>query len=382
MNSAKVRALTNVYLQKFDERLSGKKEDPRKRWLAEQQCANTWDINSNEFGTMFASSMQEATPYLEKGKSHPVEGIIYLCQNGYEADVAREFAQLLEPDGGDLDARQNQINLTKEHLNSLLNEAAPSEWQYRQKKDSVLGYLSFIRPEEDFWYCAAETAAFVGYAEAEDDLGVGSSFRLSSYYLFCNQLSAYLMSREDLQAKITESWQTKKGEKFTGTLMEVDPSLHLLTADFIHAAYIYDYYEVKEASRKTKMSAIQQRRIERTKQQSKLLEDREKTEEQLEEVQEQVKEIQIPSMLRMTVSHKAFGEGKVTEHEGRYLTVEFKEQTRKFALPGAVVNGYLTFDQFDDVRRSCENMEKMEKKRRRISDKLDSIDVQLKMLEA
>ena len=47
------------------------------------------------------------------------------------------------------------------------------------------------------------------------------------------------------------------------------------------------------------------------------------------------------SALGLKVSHKKFGEGKVTKQDGKYIEVKFADVVKKFVLPGCIADKFL-----------------------------------------
>lgn len=357
-------------------------EDPRRRWRAAAACARAWDPEAEDFGAMLREAVSAAAIYLQPAKeeevSRPVDGILALCDAGRTKEVREAFLLLTEE--VDIASRQDQTQTFVQRINELLEEALPGEWRYRQRFRDGIGYLSFIRPAENYLYCAAETALFAGYTEAEEEIGYGKSFSLAAFYRFCNEISLYLMSRKDVQQALTG---VLTDESVTAEdLSALDPQLHLFAADLIHSAYVFKFYDDKAANRKSRISTAAQRRIDRARQQAKLLEERELVSGRLEEVAVRETGAGLPNLQGLEVQHKAFGVGTVTVHDGKYLTVVFPAKgTKKFALPGVVVNGYLSFENADRIAAACGAMDRIVSERRKVADELSAIDVQLRMLE-
>ena len=152
--------------------------------------------------------------------------------------------------------------------------------------------------------------------------------------------------------------------------------------DLISAAYRLDFYTDKQATRKSKISSVQQKKIERTKQRAELLDKREEVVDQLDAMKVIEKKAQVPDISGKTVTHSVFGEGTVDSQDGRYFMVTFTDGTKKkFALPGAIVGGYLTFDGSQEYVDALNQMETAAENSRNVSKELNSIDVQLQMLE-
>lgn len=380
MNNERLKTLTNIYISRYDDIIKGE-DDPRDRWVAAAICSRTFDLQAPDFGKMFDASMKKAGNYIDEESAKPTEGIRTLCRKGRADDVRNEFDLLLDNDGGDIEARQERIRSFVKDINDMLREIAPDKWQYRQKIRTGIRYLAFIRPEDNYLFRASETAAFAGFAEIDEEIGYDRRLNLNNYYKNCDELSEYLESREDLTELVAKGLQEKSRETGVKDLDQLDPKCHLLAYDLIHCAYVYDFYTDKAATRKSKISTVQQRKIDRTRQSASLLEEREKTVDHLEEVEVRESLTKIPSVNGRKVQHKAFGNGKITAQDGRYLTVQFDGVTKKFALPGVVVNGYLAFTNSDKVADACRELNEVMNEHQKTADALNSIDVQLKMLE-
>jgi hypothetical protein len=148
------------------------------------------------------------------------------------------------------------------------------------------------------------------------------------------------------------------------------------------AAYRLDFYSDKLATRKSKISSVQQKKIERTKQRAELLDRREEIVDRLDALRVTEKKAQVPDITGKTVVHQVFGDGSVDSQDGRYFMVTFTDGTKKkFALPGAIVNGYLSFDGSKDYVDALQQLETAAQNSRSVGKELDSIDVQLQMLE-
>lgn len=381
MNSERLKTLTNIYISRYEDIIKGD-DDPRDKWVAAAICSRTFDLNAADFGKMFDAAMKRAGSFIDENSAKPTDGIRLLCKKGRADDVQNEFDLLLDNDGGDIDARQERVRSFVKNINAMLQEIAPEKWQYRQKIRTGIRYLAFIRPEDNYLFRASEAAAFAGFAEVEEEIGYDRKLNLNNYYKTCDELADYLASREDLTDLVDESLREKGKEAGIKDLEKLDPKCHLLAYDMIHCAYVYDFYSDKAATRKSKISTVQQRRIDRMRQSAKLLEEREKTIDHLEEVEVRESLTKVPSVNGRKVQHKAFGTGKITSQDGRYLTVQFDSISKKFALPGVVVNGYLAFTNSDKVADACRELSDVMNEHQKTADELNSIDVQLKMLEA
>ena len=75
-----------------------------------------------------------------------------------------------------------------------------------------------------------------------------------------------------------------------------------------------------------------------------------KTKEMLEENARQIDDLkseqdslsdELNALKKEEVSHKKFGEGKVTKQDGKYIEVKFSDVVKKFVLPGCIADKFL-----------------------------------------
>ena len=68
---------------------------------------------------------------------------------------------------------------------------------------------------------------------------------------------------------------------------------------------------------------------------------------ELDELEKENKKLGERSALKMKVSHKKFGEGKVVKQDGKYIEVKFSDVVKKFVIPGCFADKYLELDDED-----------------------------------
>ena len=61
----------------------------------------------------------------------------------------------------------------------------------------------------------------------------------------------------------------------------------------------------------------------------------------LSDLEKEVADLGEKSALKMKVTHRKFGEGKVISQDGKYIEVKFKDVVKKFVLPGCIADKYL-----------------------------------------
>lgn len=380
MNEERMKTLVNIYLNRQSEITDGE-TDTRSKWVAVSNCVKKWDIDADDFGRMFGDAMNKAAPLINTAKSSPVEGIRLLCKNERTEDVRDAFRDLLARDGGDLNLRQEHVLAFVKKINDLLAETVPDEWEVRQKVRTAVMYLALIRPTDNFMYRAPEVSAFAGYTEFDEELGYDRSFRMHNYHRLCDDMLDYVRTREDLINKVNASLDDKGRQIKDKDLPHIDPTMHILVYDIIDSAYHFDFYEDKAAKKGVKSSTVQQRKHEKMKKRAALLEEREQCVDRFDEVKAERRAAKIPKLQGKKVAHRAFGKGEIAEQDGRYLTVVFPEVTKKFALPGCIVNGFLDISGSQKIVDAVNRMEEVSKKYRDVENRLTSLDVQLQMLE-
>lgn len=376
----RMKVLATVYIDRYNELISGP-DDVRDKWIAVSTCQMNWDLQAKDFGKMFKAAMKDAEFLIDHDEVCPTEGITLLCKEGHAEEVREAFADLLMNDGGDIQDRQRRIVRFVDRINDLLLDTAPEKWHLRQKIRTAVKYLSFIKPQENYIFKASAAAAFAGYCDEEDEIGYDKKLNLVNYYRMCDELRDYLTTREDLQKFVRKGLIARGKEIGRPDLNTIDTNMHILVYDLIASAYKFDFYAAKKANRKSKISTVQQRAIDRAKKRARLLDQREDVVDEFEEIASLEKRAHIPELIGSKVNHRSFGGGKVAAQDGRYLTVEFDNVSKKFALPGALVNGFLEINGGEQVVDACNAMNEVQEKRKGIESRLTSIDVQLQMLE-
>ena len=72
-----------------------------------------------------------------------------------------------------------------------------------------------------------------------------------------------------------------------------------------------------------------------------LIAQREEKNEQFEQLEKQLNEMKFPDIIGMKVKNIRYGEGNVTDQNGKYVTVEFTASAKNFILPDAFEKGFL-----------------------------------------
>lgn len=273
MNSERIRILAHIYRNHYEE-WADSAYNPCGRFAAALVCRRYFNPDAEDLAAMLDRAFGPAESFLEKDDEKPLQGLSFLCRNGHEEEVRRAFILLLGEDGGSIDDRMEKIHEFAETCNRLLEDTAPDRWELRQRLWSGLDYLALIRPEQDFFFRAPEVIAFAGYIEAEEEIGYDRFLNLVNYYRLAEDTAAELAGENELLKLVRRRLEQYGKEHALEGLEDVDSNLHLLAFDLIQAVYAMDWYSEKSAKRKSRISTVAQRRIDKMQKAAALLEER------------------------------------------------------------------------------------------------------------
>ena len=356
MNLERLNKIVDIYIDKF-EILTNDDCDENMKWRAINHFKNNFDLDAVDFYEMFKYAMSESSIIINNGTVQPVNGILKLIS--YEEDTMRElFAMLYEDDGGDLNKRQDKIETFVEETNKLLDKYERGKWKYKQDFRSVLAYLTFYKPAENYLYKSSQCQPFFRYLEYGEEIGYGQYFKLSRYYSMCDEVRHALSKHPQLMQTHETRWEKVKNPQ---------DDLHILTFDIIYCSIVYEFYEHQNYTKiikKSKFDLEQEllaEKIENTRAELKALE------KELVKVQFELDAIPEINIEGQTVKHKMFGKGFVVKQNGSYIEVEFSSRTSKFILTSAFINGFLSSEdthllerckQFEVSIALCDKIEK------------------------
>ena len=251
MNKDRLNDLIGSYIDNFDI-INDKDHFENMKWEAIYHYKNNFDINAPDFYEMFKYAMSKSDIIINNGTVQPVNGILKLIS--HEEDTMRNlFAMLYEEDGGDISKRQDRIERFVDEANKLLDKYERGKWKFKQDFRSVLAYLVFYKPEENYLYKSSQCQPFFRYLEYGEEIGYGQYFKLSRYYNMCNEVREVLSQHPELMKTHAKRWEA---------VGDPNDDLHILTFDIIYCSIVYDYYEhenYNRAIRKSKTDLEQER---------------------------------------------------------------------------------------------------------------------------
>lgn len=352
MNQANLAKLFHNYIESYNV-LTDKEHDEFYKWRAVNHFQRHWNLKADNFGEMFEQAMGQSFNLINNSIVQPTSGIVFLCKQNKETEeeVREEFKKLLAPDDGDIRVRQARIDAFAAAINEKLQKVAPGKWKYDQDRRSVIMYLAFIAPDDNFMFKSTEAKAFANGCEFGEDIGSGQTFRLDVYYRMCKELAGEIKKNEKLCVLLEEKLQGEANadEEKTNPITEIAGRYNIYAYDIIYCANAYNLYGDIPVRKKAKLSSIEQKKLDREKKIQELAAQRDETNEQLEQIEQQIDENRIPDLTGMTVKNIRYGAGTAAEQNGKYLTVKFPSGAKKFVLPDAVAKGFLKIEDTDTV---------------------------------
>lgn len=353
MNRNNLDKLFRNYIESYNV-LTDAEHDELYKWRAVNHFQRHWDLEADDFGEMFKQAMAQSFNLIDNSIVQPTNGIVFLCQQNKETEenVQEEFKKLLAPDNGNIKLRQDRIDAFVTAINEKLQKAAPGKWKYDQDRRSAIMYLSFIAPDDNFMFKSTEAKAFANGCEFGEDIGSGQTFRLDVYYRMCTELAREIQKNEKLCALLESKLQSEANvdEKKENLITEVAGRYNIYAYDLMYCAHAYNLYGDIPVRKKTKLSSIEQKKQDREIRIQELTSQRDEAKEQIEQVEAKLKENVLPNLIGMTVKNIRYGQGTVTEQNGKYLTVEFATGAKRFVLPDAVTKGFLKLEDADTLR--------------------------------
>ena len=352
MNYTNLNQLLDNYLAEF-ERINDEPHTEYYKWEAVKHFRDHWDINAPDFSDMFKEAYRK-TKNLIDNRSWPLSGIVALAQRPELSKRVRGmFEDLYQDDGGDLNLRQARLEDFISRSNQLLDQYEPNKKGYKQNYQAVLFYLSFDKPAENYMIKSTPAWEFRDYIEFGEDFGFGQSFNLATYYRMCDEIVAVIKQREDVMAAHNNRLNDK---------MIRDDDYHILVYDIIYCVENYKLYKNISYVIPPKLSATETKR-------RKLLAEKDQEIEQVkQEMDNQISNREAydtASLVGMTLRHKTFGDGVVTQIEGDRIEVDFTDRQVPFVLPTAFSDGFLSSDS-EEVEEMFRDMARLDDEIKRL----------------
>jgi hypothetical protein len=348
------------------------------KWTEASQFQKYWDLDAEDFGTMFKNAMDGDEGLISESSYQPINGVIFMCKHSHDMQeqVRDEFRKLMEPDDSDYAARQKRAEAFVTDMNSLLKMIDADKWKYHQEISSALMYLSYADPEDNFLYKENEVKAFIQYVGEDENIVTDDSVDLPKYYHMCSQIVEELQQRNDILEKVDQALQDEADNSDDSSVTEVDSDNHILAFDVIYCALNYELYDEMPSAPKKKKRKRTAASIEaeaREKEAARLKKEIRNAKAELKKLNDKRESMELPTLEGSSVNHKKYGKGTVSAQDGAYLTVKFEKTEKKFKLPDAVTKGFLKFDD-DNIITACKAV-------READDEIHKQEVEVRALE-
>lgn len=360
MNRKNHNLIFDQYINRFIELNDPAGNNEGYKWTAESCFMANWNIDADDFPSMFKAAMKEMSNLIDNATVQPIGGILLLLKQDNEVEFVREcFRELYEEDNGDIDARQDRIYSFMEKINNRIDHYAKGSWKYPQTMNSVIYYLCLRYPNENYIFKSTEATEWANCIEYGDDFGSGQTFSLAKYYKMCDELL-------DAVSQNDEIMELHKG-RFEKYAEGFDDELHILVYDIIYCAHNYHFYTdgmIHTTSTKERISRANARA------------ELDTLDAHIQEIEGQISQLtsisaQPVDMIGMSVTHKVFGSGKIISQNSNIQIISFAIGEKKFQFPTAYTTGFLKAD--DSVMQALRNTESTAKEIERLQRELKTL---------
>lgn len=364
MNLENLHKLIDKYEENFYT-INSAEHDEIFKWRAMKHFRDIWfspEAKTMKFSEMFNEAKKEFFILMDNSYVSPSNGIVKISENEEET-VERLFNDVLfADDGGNIIARQNNMEIFLEKFDELRLKYYPQSFKFKQDRHSISCYLFFYAPETNYIYRYSEAEAFAQHVEFGKDIGSGQYFRLDYYYEMCDKVVEALKEHQSL---------LEKHFTFLNEKHFKDESLHLLAFDVMYCSRAYNFYNgmshiTKKESIKafTEAEAREKERIEK--------------ENKIAELQNEIFKLELSvekyapiSLINVEVVHHKYGKGIILAQEINKVNIKFENCEKVFVIHKKYA-GRPTFEndteiveamsEYDDINQQIKSFkEKMNK---------------------
>lgn len=338
MNHKNLQIIFNKYIDDF-ERINNSEHRENYKWEV-AQAFQSFDLQAQDLVGELMRLWKFSSNLIDSVHRLPFYAIIEYAK--LEPETVRQmFLDLYAKDNGNLVERQSKISAFLSGSEALRTKYFPESHLYENDQRSVMQFLSFYNPNENYLYKAVQAKKFAECIEFYDDWGTMNRFRLDVYYRMCDMLV------EEIR-KCPELLETHQ-RRYTEYDLDLHPdeNLHILAFDIIYTSQVYAFYDgmtfspITAQRRKERQILTEQARIRfRELEQAKL---------RYQMLQDATEYFQSVFTVGRTVRHKIFGIGTITEMSGTNLTVKFpnRDKTLNLGLLNSIAQKFLTVNDMD-----------------------------------
>ena len=364
MNLENLHKLIDKYEENFYT-INSVEHDEIFKWRAMKRFRDIWfspEAKTMKFSEMFNEAKKEFFILMDNSYVSPANGIVKIAENEEET-VERLFNDVLfADDGGDIIARQNNMEIFLEKFDELRLKYYPQSFKFKQDRHSASCYLFFYAPEKNYIYRYSEAEAFAQHIEFGKDIGSGQYFRLDYYYEMCDKVVEALKEHKTL---------LEKHFTFLSEQCYRDETLHLLAVDIMYCSRAYNfYYGMTHATKKESIKAFTEaeaREKERIEKENKIAE----LQNEIFKLEMSVEKYAPISLLNVEVVHHKYGKGIIISQDINKVNIKFDSCEKIFVIHKKYA-GRPTFEndteiveamsEYDDINQQIKSLkEKMDK---------------------
>lgn len=342
MNNNQLNQLFANYIEKF-EFINNKDNNESYKWTVVAKIQELFDLDTPDadFSVMLYEVWRTSENLVDSANQQPFYALVSYAKDD-PAAIRELFRCLFEDDGGDLNLRQERIQAFIAGTERLKEKYAPGSWRYTNDQRSVMAYLFFHDPDQNYLYKSKQAHEFADCVEFYEDWDAGTSFKLDVYYQMCDELVAAMRANAPLiKTHLSRFEDTEE------TLYE-DSSLHILAFDMIYSSQVYNLYSgISYDHPNTSEKRLYRERMDKA---TALQMAYEQIKSEYDEFQS-IKDLILSHISAGTlISHKAFGPGTVENVDGQSISVYFQKLnvSKKFIFLPSLANGFLSLGTADD----------------------------------
>lgn len=337
MNRKKLNQIFDAYIEQF-EVLNDNQNDENYKWNAIVEFQKAFDLSvSDDAIAGMLKEARDATHNIIDNYTQPFYGLVELAKKEPET-VRSMLTALLEDDGGDLNARQEKIDIFLEECDRLVESYFPGSHLYKNDQRSAMAYLFFNDPDNHYLYKATEAKYLADCIGFYDDWGTMSAFKLDVYHRFCDELID--------EIKATPTLMATHQSRFTATQrpMHEDEALHVLVFDIIYCAHTYNLYSGMSFDKVT--SSDRKLYLERKAKAQELLNALHKAEEECVLLDEARVYFTSAITSGADVTHKTFGAVDVESVADGFVVLKLRKngEIKRFGLLNCIASGFVKVD--------------------------------------
>lgn len=329
MNYENLHELINRYEQNISLYNDSEHEEIFK-WEATQTFQRVWFSSQAQelsFAELFHQATKDSSVLVNNRHVWPTTGVVKLAEVA-ETEVRHLFEEILfAEDNGDLELRQNHMDLFEEEFNKLLYRYFPTSYKYKQNRHAASCYLAMYAPDQNYIYKYSSAEAFAVYTEFGKNLGSGSTFSLANYYELCDLIVEALQEHPTLMDKHAALLE----EKHYKTSGEKD-CLRLLAFDIIYCASAYKTFGGLTYRPKTEVVKDYENEQNRIKEEEERLAKIAAKEEEILQLECELDTYRAISLVGIQVTDKKFGIGTVISHSVDQICVAFADMQKDYYL--------------------------------------------------